>query len=258
SIACFTTACNRSGRLNKLYHDIAQWAYRWRRIASRFSHVIFISRLNQRVLEPYLNPGVRRSLVSNPSDFSGPAPAVIAPDSPFLFVGSLDQHKDPVTAARAARIAGAPIVFVGAGSTEREVRRENPDALITGWVGREEVEARLRSSRALVFPSRWYEAQPLTPIEAAACGLPLLVSDASSAVELVEALGVGEIFPAGDAEALAGHMRRYLDLEFARAQSAATAAAFAKQDFSMDLHVRRLLEIYESELADPRFFFLPI
>jgi len=250
SRACLMTRCNKSGRANKLFHDIAQFVFaKVYRIPSRFSHVIFISKLNQRVLEPYVDPNVRRSIVSNPSDFAAGPPAPISQASPFLFVGSLEQHKDPVTAARAARMIGAPIVFVGAGSLAEDVRRENPEAPATGWVSREEVEVRLRSGRALVFPSIWYEAQPLTPIEAAACGLPLIVSNGSSAVELVEALGVGEIFPAGDAEALAEKMKPYLDIDFARAQGSATRKAYEKLDFSSDLHMRRLLEIYSSELA---------
>lgn len=248
-IRCSFTRCNRSGFWEKLFHQLAQAAYRASRIPKRLDHVIFISKLNRRVLEPYIGPKVRRSVVSNPSDYTTGLPAPIVEGSPFVFVGSLEQHKDPVTAARAAKMLGAPIVFVGSGSEESAVREANPDAIITGWIGREEVERHIRSARALVFPSIWYEAQPLTPIEAAACGLPLIISDASAAVELVEALGVGEVFAAGNVEALAEKMRPYLDIAFAQAQGWLTGEAFAKLDFGEDLHISRLIGIYESELA---------
>lgn len=246
---CRKTHCNTGPFLKKRWYFMAQSIYGRKRIAERFSHVIFISKLNERVLSPYLPASVRRSIVSNPADFRDASQAHITADSPFLYIGALEPHKDPVTAARAARLLGAPIVFVGAGGEESAIRAENPDAIVTGWVGREEVGARMQSARALVFPSIWYEAQPLTPMEAAACGVPLIVSDVSAAREFVEQLRTGDVFRAGDAAHLAERMRPYTETNHAQKQGEATRMAFQKLDLGVERHVNALLDIYKTELA---------
>jgi glycosyltransferase involved in cell wall biosynthesis len=85
-------------------------------------------------------------------------------------------------------------------------------------------------------------------MEAAACGVPIIVSDLCAGVEQVEELGVGSVFKGGDAEDLAAKMGPYLDTDFARRQGAAIQKAYRSKDRSMDWHIARLLEIYRAEL----------
>ena len=106
----------------------------------------------------------------------------------------------------------------------------------------------MRSSRALVFPSIWYEAQPLTTMEAAACGLAVIAADKSAAVEQIHQLGVGEIYPGGDADALAEIMRRYSDTAFAREQGRASREAFLRLDLSEERYLEHVMHIYQREL----------
>jgi glycosyltransferase involved in cell wall biosynthesis len=85
-------------------------------------------------------------------------------------------------------------------------------------------------------------------MEAAACGVSIIVSSLCASVEQVEELGVGAVFKGGDVDDLAEKMGPYLDTEFARKQGKAIQAAHLSRDRSMDWHIARLLEIYESEL----------
>ncbi len=249
SAACLITLCNKSNYINKLWYYMAELVYsKIARIPQRLSHIIFISQLNRKVLSKYLPERARTSLVSNAYDYFGADAATMDATSPFLFIGSLEPHKDPVTAAKAAHKLGAPIVFVGTGMLENEVLKAHPDAIVTGWLGREEVEGWLRRSRALIFPSIWYEGQPLTTMEAAGCGVPIIVGDDSAAVEQVEQLGIGEIFKGGDVNDLADKMRPYLDIEFAKKQGRLTQQSYLRLDISQERYIGRLLEIYRSEL----------
>jgi glycosyltransferase involved in cell wall biosynthesis len=250
SMGCLKTKCTTSAYGRKLWYYALQFVYaKILRIPKKLSHTVFISKLNRDVLTRYLPNNARFTIVSNAFDFADSAPAAISEHSPFLFIGALEPHKDPITAARAAKQLGAPITFVGSGSIGEKLKTEHPEATVTGWVGREEVERRILESRALVLPSIWYEAQPGTSMEAAACGLPVIVSDKCAAVEQVEDFGVGEVFEGGNAEDLATKMLPYLDTDFARKQGAATQAAYRKLDLSTDRHIERLLEIYRDELA---------
>ena len=69
----------------------------------------------------------------------------------------------------------------------------------------------MRRARALVFPSVWYEGQPLTVYEALACGAPVIVSDACAGREAVADGETGVWFRSGDPDDLAAHLRRLTD-----------------------------------------------
>ncbi len=247
--ACLVRKCNTSSYFKKLWFYAGQFVFtRIARIPKRLSHVVFISELNRRVLLPYLGRNVRQTIVTNVSDYEASTPSAMEPSAPFVFVGSLVPHKDPLTAVRAAKKIGAPIVLVGGGPLEEAVKQENPDAIVTGWVGSDEVEGYLQRARALVFPSIWYEAHPCVTMEAALSARAIIASDASAAVEQVGALGAGAIFKAGDVDALADNMRPYLDTAYAEGQGIATREGYFKLELSTDRYVKTLLDIYRSEL----------
>ncbi len=69
----------------------------------------------------------------------------------------------------------------------------------------------MRAARALVFPSLWYEGQPLTVMEAKAMGTPVVVSDGCAGREEIEDGVAGLWFANGDADALASALTRLGD-----------------------------------------------
>ncbi|HVT11388.1 MAG TPA: glycosyltransferase [Fimbriimonadaceae bacterium] len=248
--ACLASHCNTGAYFKKLWFYASQFVYaKIARIPRRLKHVIYLSQLSRKALAGYVPASTRSSFVSNPFDPMAGQPAPLTPDSPFLFVGSLASHKDPVTAAKAAKALGAKITFIGSGPVEEEVRAANPEAEITGWLDRNAIAERMAHGRALLFPSIWYEAQPLTTMEAAASGLSIIAADASAAVEQIEQLGVGEVFRRGDVDDLIAKMKPYLDDAYAHERGMAAYKAFCRLDLSEERHVNRLLEIYEAELA---------
>jgi glycogen synthase len=97
--------------------------------------------------------------------------------------------------------------IAGGGKDEREVRDLFSELTgsglvkMTGFVRGEEKADLLRTCKILILPSR-YEGQPLTLIEAAACGKPVIVSDISELSYAVDA-GFGLSFKTGDAKDLA-------------------------------------------------------
>ena len=53
-----------------------------------------------------------------------------------------------------------------------------------GWKNSEEVKKYMQSAKALIMPSRWYEAAPLTNLEALSVGIPSLVSNCCAASDV--------------------------------------------------------------------------
>ncbi|PYX95486.1 MAG: hypothetical protein DMG71_09180 [Acidobacteria bacterium] len=95
-----------------------------------------------------------------------------------LFVGSLRPFKGPQTVIEAAeRFPQADFVIVGDGIMAAEIRtaaRRQPNVSFAGVLSRTSVRNEYRQADIFLFPSRW-EGSPKVILEAAACGLPVIV-----------------------------------------------------------------------------------
>ena len=107
----------------------------------------------------------------------------------------------------------------------------------------------MRGARALVFPSLWYEGQPLTILEAKALGLPIIVADSCAGSDEVENGVTGLWFKSGDVDDLARALAELRD-DDARvtAMSHAAYRAYWDEPKTLDRHVDGLLSIYHSML----------
>src|SRR5262249_48187940 len=112
-------------------------------------------------------------------------------DSYLLFVGAIQERKDPLAAADAAREVGLPLVVVGPEKDRRlagELR--SPGADLRGYVAKPELAELYRGAACLVLPSR-YEGFGLPVLEAMACGTPVV---ARSDPALREVAGGAAVF----------------------------------------------------------------
>ncbi|MGJ3230759.1 MAG: glycosyltransferase family 4 protein [Oceanicaulis sp.] len=155
-------------------------------LPSGLTDVIYISETQRRVMASYFGEHVRLHHVPNPVSIqSGPRVTAENNDA-YLFIGRLSREKGAALFAEAARTAGVRAIFLGDGPEIDHIKAVNPDAECRGWAGPREVEAALSEARCLVFPSLWYECQPLVPQEAAAKGVPTICGAWSAAAEAVE------------------------------------------------------------------------
>jgi glycosyltransferase involved in cell wall biosynthesis len=168
----------------------------------------------------------------------------------LLVLGRLDAEKGVTLAAAAAQRAGVPIVFAGDGPLRAAMQASG--AAVTGWLDNTGVAQALSHARCLVFPSRWYETFGLVVEEAAARGVPAIVSDISAAAERVEDGVTGWIFRSGDLEDLARCMRGVQDDARVAAAGAAAYARFWADPPDAQRHVRDLLAIYDAVVARGR------
>ncbi len=105
------------------------------------------------------------------------------PERYLLWVGPLqapDPRKRVAALARAKRTM--PLVLVGAAG---RWARELPDVILTGVVDDDELAAIYTGAHALVFPSA-DEGFGLPPVEALACGTPVVASDLPALREVLD------------------------------------------------------------------------
>lgn len=146
-------------------------------------------------------------LVVKPN-FVAPDPGMLpAEKSYFLFVGRLSEEKGIRTLLRtwARGNVRMPLRIAGAGPLEGAVREAADGSELISYLGpieRAAVFQQMRSAHALIFPSEWYEALPVTILEAFACGLPVIAANRGAAGEIVRDRHTGLLFSPGDDHAL--------------------------------------------------------
>ena len=136
----------------------------------------------------------------------------------FLFVGTLEPRKNLDTLLKSYLLylsrTKNPVPLILAGGIGW--RSEHFDDLLqtalatghvkkVGYVSQEELVALYSGAKAFVFPS-YYEGFGLPPLEAMACGTPVIASNRSSIPEVVGDAGI--LVDPDDEEALARHLQR--------------------------------------------------
>lgn len=154
-----------------------------RRAAARLAGVIANSTaVAERILRWW---GLNALVVAPPVDVERyrPSPSTRREDF-FLLAGRLVPYKRPEVAAAAARRAGVRLVVAGEGRARDAVARAGGSAVC--FVGRPD-DATLRElyqrCQALVFPGE--EDFGIVPVEAQACGTPVVALDAGGARDSV-------------------------------------------------------------------------
>jgi glycogen(starch) synthase len=104
----------------------------------------------------------------------------------------------------------------------------------------------LAAADAFVFPTELNEAAPLAPLQALACGTPVIASGVGSVRELIDRSGEnGLLVQPGKPEALAGAMRCVLTDADLRERLRLGGQARVHAKFTLEQMVERTLAVYE-------------
>jgi glycosyltransferase involved in cell wall biosynthesis len=245
SFACISTNCDVRAYGHKAFRVVRQGALWWLGgMPGEIRHFICISELQRKVIESYLPAEANIHSVANPIAVEDKGPCGSEDNDTFLFVGRLSAEKGAVLFAEAARRTGLKAAFVGDGGEAAHIRAILPDAEFRGWLPPDKVVEAMRTARALVFPSLWYECQPLTTFEALANGVPVIVSDNCAGREAVRDEENGLWFKSGDIDGLARAMRRLADANEAARMGRAAYSTYWREPLSLGRHLDRLEDTY--------------
>jgi glycosyltransferase involved in cell wall biosynthesis len=247
------------------------WAVKEHIAARRADLVVTVSVAARRDLIAWfkLPEGRVRVVPESPDDVFGPRPAGPESDAAlrrhgldpsrrfFLYVGGLSPHKNlprliEAFARSGLAVEGVALALVGdlgdvfhthvpelRGAVARLGLGDR--VVFTGFVPDEDLVFLYNRAEALVQPSL-LEGFGLPPVEAMACGTPVISSTAGSLPEVIGAAGL--FFDPADVETLAGLLRRLADTPWLRADLAAKALQGARQ-FTREASARALLDAFE-------------
>lgn len=192
--------------------------------------------------------GIDRDRIVRHNNFvPDPGPRLVAPSASttVLAVGRLSPEKgfiELVEEWNRFNPTNLELVIVGDGPERARIESAAGSSIqVVGRRSASEVAELMRSSRALLFPSRWFEGQPLVLLEALAAGLPILSSDHPPLREIVH--GADQVLVEDDrwADALeAINDDRWLD------NASESARSRWEEHYSPSVAVARLEGIYRS------------
>jgi glycosyltransferase involved in cell wall biosynthesis len=173
-----------------------------RATASRVTHFVAISEtVRQRVADCY----GRESHVIQPPvevDFYTPDPHDRPRDDAYLVVSALVPYKRIDQAVAACTRSNRRLTVIGAGPERARLEQSaGPTVRFLGWQPDEVIRDHLRRCRALLFPGE--EDFGIVPVEALACGAPVIALGRGGAAETIDDT-VGRIYTEPSAAGLLG------------------------------------------------------
>ncbi|MDE6831520.1 MAG: glycosyltransferase family 4 protein [Muribaculaceae bacterium] len=181
-----------------------------------------------------------------------PEPAPRAAEPFYLFLGRLSQEKGIETIIAAfSRMPYLRVKIAGRGPLEAELKKKAESLGLAnveflGFKSGAELQQLTAEAKALILPSRCYENNPMTVIEAYSAGTPAIGAEIGGIPEIVVDGMTGFRFESGDPDSLVEALNKMETLdpeEYGRMQHA--ALDFARENFSLDQYYQRLIGFYQ-------------
>lgn len=244
-IKCLVTNCDKRSYAQKCWRVLRQFVQN--KIGGLPNNVdcyIYISQFSLNILKPYIKKAKRLEFLPNVVNISKNERIKAENNNTVVFVGRLSPEKNPQILAEATQRLGWPVLFVGSGPCEDEIRKINPQATITGWKTQTEVSQLLKTARVLVFPSKCYETQGLSVVEALAHGIPVIVADECAARDEVDEKENGVIFKNEELNELMEKLMIFRDCEEIERMSKYAYDKYWSNYLLKNEYIARLRNIY--------------
>jgi glycosyltransferase involved in cell wall biosynthesis len=246
------------GPKGRLIQRLLTWLRDWdRHTAAHVSHFVAISEtVRQRIRECY---GRDSTVIYPPVDTDFYCPTNPGRHDYYLVVSAFAPYKRLDLAIEACNRLKRPLHIIGTGQDEARLRAlAGPHIHFLGWQPDEVIRAHLRSARALLFPGE--EDFGIVPLEAQACGTPVIAFGRGGATETVIPPGsrrepTGLWFSEQTADSLAEaivELEKHAD-DFSPQAARRQALRFNRQRFADELfaYLDAVLET-SAPLAPPR------
>ena len=212
--------------------------------AARVDRFVAISRHVAGRIRRYYNR--EAAIVYPPVDTVFYHPAAVPPESHFLIVSALVPYKRIELAIDTCRALGARLRIVGDGPERAGLeRRGDGQVEFTGWLPDERIREEYRRALAVLLPGE--EDFGIVPVEAQACGRPVVAFGHGGATETVVEGETGVFFGRPDADSLADALERVtamrVDSERIRRHA---------ERFSRERHMEQMRAVIAETVTAPR------
>jgi glycosyltransferase involved in cell wall biosynthesis len=223
---------------SRLLRPVLAGLARWDRATEgRVHRYLAISQYVARRIGLYYN---RQSTLVHPpvdTDYYAPPPdgALAVNTQPqFLVVSALVPYKRVDLAMMAARQAGVRLTVVGTGPERAHLDRLAGDGIeLVGWKSDGEIRELYRACTAAILPGE--EDFGIVPVEAQACGRPVVALGRGGALDTVIDGETGVLVPDTTVAALAAGLQRAAATDWNAARLRAHAERFSRRRFMAEI-----------------------
>jgi glycosyltransferase involved in cell wall biosynthesis len=189
-----------------------------------------------------------------------PVPVASTAQLRVVFVGRLSRTKGlhyllDAIALVAQQFEQVYLDVLGAGHDEAAFRSQaevlgiSQHVTFHGWVDSETVGQYIDQATLVAFPSIYPEAFGLSGIEAMMRGKPVVGFDVGGVKDWLRHGETGLLVPVKDTQGFADGVIRILDDDALRLQMGQRAREIALAEFSEEIHMQKLIKIYEDALS---------
>jgi glycosyltransferase involved in cell wall biosynthesis len=240
----------RSAVMRPIMSAMARWDAR---TADRVNRFLANSQYVAGRIRRYYNRG--STVVYPPVDtqYYHPAPVQLVSEPTLLVVSALVPYKRIDVAIEASRQTGFPLKIVGHGPQEIHLKELAAGARVEflGWQSNEQIRTLYQRASAVLLPG--VEDFGIVPVEAQACGAPVVALDEGGARETVIDGTTGALVPTCTGAAFADGIRRVMDIRLDREAIRANAERFSRGAFktAFAAAVEETLRPRETQSATP-------
>lgn len=251
SIKCIMTNCDSRCYAHKCWRVIRQWIQKNIGGVPKNVNYVYISKFSYNILKSFLNKDNKIFYLSNPINMRKRERVIVENNKEFVFIGRLVPEKNPILLAKIAKKMHLSVTFIGSGFCENNIKNIYPEAKITGWKEKKEIEKLMDKARCLVFPSNWYECQPLVVLECLSKGIPCISSKNCASKESIIEGKTGLLFENNDLESLENAIKIFLDNKKISIISNNAYTAFWDNDnYTINSYIKNIIEIYKKCLIE--------
>lgn len=249
SFRCKICNCDSRGYLYKVYRVIRQ--QKQRKFLNKVKNIslIFISEFSKKEFLKRAGELSKEKIyyLQNPIQIPEKRQRICCEkNSQYVFIGAVQQAKGIKRFCAAITIADVKGIVIGDGPLKEELQEQYKNIQFVGWKNKKEIDDLIQEARCLIFPSLWYEASPLTPIEVMAWGVPVICSDLNASKDMVNNGATGFLYDGTSTKALVQAIDKTRDDAQIYKMSKKVFDNFNSQVYSLDVYKKNLITIMNS------------
>lgn len=253
SIRCVVCNCDKRNYIQKLWRVTRQFVQDKNIRNNPRVGYISISQKNEDVIKSYVKSSFF-ARVDNPIELSNKKNLDCTKSIDFVYVGRLSDEKGIELFCQAIEgldEEGYKVVgrVIGDGVLSKYLHDCYKKIIFEGWKNHEDVLQYYQNARALVLPSKWYEGAPLSIIEALSAGIPCIVSNVTSATEIIKPGMNGEVFISGNLNDLKKKILHMMDDNYIKELQNNISRIDLQSRYSEEKHCDSLIEVYYKYLC---------
>jgi len=176
SANCIVSNCDKSNYLRKILRLIRNYIQKHFLKGLKFQ-LICVSEFQRERLNIITDIAISTKVIPNIFKINKPFDKnQLTNTCDFLYVGRFDKEKGILELLNALTLSKTSCYFCGDGPLYDTIKNHANTKLSESWLSQKDVYSLMSTSKGIIIPSLWNEADPLTSIESASLGVIRIVS----------------------------------------------------------------------------------